>query len=168
MVRKTFDFGKIDYYNRGRKINLLEVEVELINRHGFPEFVASVGIWNGNHTHIVACGQMFDEIKRVPINNALFQEIKRLWKTYHLNGMHAGTKLQELALTNANIKGDASNYEKAVEYLKRIGLYEVELTPTEAKYNPTYAGRPYKYGHGWLYRPIPANDVAKIKTILKM
>ena len=71
-------------------------------------------------------------------------------------------------LEKAGIKGSAYSYDRAVEYLKRKGLYEVRLTPTEAKYNPRYAGKPYRYGHGWLYRPIPASDMAKIKKIMEM
>ena len=126
-----------------------------------------MGVWNGNHTDFVACGQMFDEIKHVPVNDALFQEIKKLWKLYHLNDMNAGTKAQTLALEKVGLTG-GNNYGKAVEYLKHLGLYEVNLTPTEAKYNPRYAGRPYEYGAGWLYRPIPAKDMARIMKIMRM
>lgn len=168
MVRKTFDFGKINYHNpSGKRINPVTVEVELQNnRDGFPVFSACIGIWNSRGTDWVAGGQMLDKIKHVPENDALFQEIKKLWKQYHLNDMNAGTKAQALALEKVGLTG-ANNYDKAVEYLKRKGLYEVRLTPTEAKYNPTYAGKPYIYGHGWLYRPISAKDLAKIKEIMK-
>lgn len=111
-----------------------------------------------------------DSIKRVPVNNALFQEIKDLWHKYHLNGAHAGTVAQEDALKVARSKGllgpRGYDYDKSVEYLKKVGLYEVNLTPTEKKYNPKYAKQPYKYGHGWLYRPIPANDLARINRIM--
>lgn len=170
ITARKFNFGKINYYNpSGRRINLVTVEMELRrNTDGFPVFSASVDIWNGNHTDYVACGQMLNEIKHVPENDALFQEIKKLWVQYHLNDMHAGTKAQEAMLEKAGIKGNAYSYDKAVECLKRKGLYEVRLTPTEAKYNPRYAGKPYKYGHGWLYRPIPAKDMAKINRIMEM
>lgn len=168
MVRKTFDFGKINYHNpSGKKINRVTVEVELqINCDGFPVFSAGIGIWNSRGTDWVAGGQMFDEIRHVPENDALFQEIKKLWKQYQHHAWHAGTKAQESALEQAGLR-TASKYEEAVEYLKRKGLYEVRLTPTEAKYNPEYAGKPYKYGHDWLYRPILAKDLAKIKAIVK-
>ena len=39
--------------------------------------------------------------------------------------------------------------------LRLLGLYEVE-----------HEGKPYKYGHGWLYRPIPAADLARIWNLL--
>lgn len=169
MVRKTFDFGKINYHNpSGRKINRVTVEVEIhLDIDGHFAFSASMGIWNSRDTDVIAGGptMLFNEIKHVPQNDALFQEIKRLAILYNNNDMHAGTKAQESALEKAGLKG--AKYEEAVEYLKHKGLYEVRLTPTEAKYNPDYAGKPYKYGHGWIYRPIPANDWAKIKAIVK-
>lgn len=168
MTTREFEFGKINYHNpSGRKINLVTAEVSLKTERGNPIFTASMWVWNGNHTDIVAGGQMFDDIKHVPENDALFQEIKKLWKLYHFNQMHAGTKAQTLALEKAGLTG-ANSYEKAVEYLKRKGLYEVRLTPTEAKYNPSYAGKPYKYGHGWIYYPIPAKDMARIKKIMRI
>ena len=46
-------------------------------------------------------------------------------------------------------------YTVDCELLRRHGLYEVEVD-----------GKPYKYGHGWLYRAIPENDMNKIRAIL--
>lgn len=164
-MRRKFEFGKIDATGRGRKAHLVEIEVELReNKNGFPVFSASGIIWNHMHSDGLMAGQLLDEIKKVPVNNALYQEIKALWRKYHLNDMHAGTKAQEAALRQARIKG----YSAACEYLKKKGLYEVRLTPTEAKYNPQYAGKPYRYGHGWIYYPIPATDLAKIRRIMNM
>ena len=170
MVKTTrhFEFGKINYHNpSGRRINLITAEVSLNTDRRFPVFTAYMGVWNGNHTDYVTAGQIFDAFNHVPENDALFQEIKKLWKLYHLNDMNAGTKAQTLALEKAG-HTDANSYDKDVEYLKRKGLYEVRLTPTEAKYNPKYAGKPYKYGSGWIYYPIPAKDMARIKKILRM
>lgn len=167
-MKRTIEFGKIDYNNVGRKVNLVTVEMSLKNStDGFPAFSASVFIWNARHTDILAGGQMLDQIVRVPENNELFQEIKKLWKAYHLNDMHAGTRAQESALTKAKLMNKKHwNYQEQVDYLKRKGLYEVELTPIEKKYNPRYASKPYKYGSGWLYRPIPTKDLSKIKRII--
>ena len=36
-MKRTFNFGKIDYYGRGRKINLVEVEAELSDDVFFTE-----------------------------------------------------------------------------------------------------------------------------------
>lgn len=165
MTTREFEFGKIDYNHKGKKVNPVTVEINLKNnRDGYPVYTTTVKVWKGNRSDVWASGRLFDEIKRVPYDDALYQELRRLAK-YHLNDFHAGTKAQTLALEKAGLTG-AVNYDKAVEYLKHKGLYEVRLTPTEAKYNPTYAGKPYKYGHGWIYYPIPSKDMAKIKKIM--
>ena len=165
---KKFTFGKIARKNGGRKAYLVEVKMELKNnKNGFPVFSVSGGVWNTIGTDYVWAGQILDEIKSVPVNNALYREIKALWKKYHLNNLHAGTKAQEAAIKKAGL-GKVSDYDAACRYLQSKGLYEVRLTPTEAKYNPQYAGKPYRYGHGWLYYPISASDLAKIRRIMSM
>ena len=169
MATRTIEFGKIDGYGRGRKINLVEVEVSLKNnKNGFPVFSSSADVWNAKRSDLIMAGQTWEYIKTVPINNALFQEIKRYAKAYRLNYMHAGTAKQEEALKKAGLLNPKKyDYYKACEYLMKKGLYEVKLTPTEAKYNPQLAGKPYKYGHGWIYRPIPAKDLNRIKQIIE-
>lgn len=102
MVRKVIEFGKIDYYGTGRKANLVTVEMELreararygaIGEKKSPEllegskeslFSVSANVWNHIQSDIIIGGQCLDQIKHVPVNDALFQEIKRLWKKYHL------------------------------------------------------------------------------------
>lgn len=101
MVKKVIEFGKIDYYGTGRKSNLVTVEMRLeegrvqygaIGGKWSPEllqgskgisFSVSAFVWNHIHTDMVMAGQCLDKIKHVPVNDALFQEIKRLWKKYH-------------------------------------------------------------------------------------
>ena len=97
MVKKTIKFGKIDYYGIGRRINLVEVTLYLeegksqwgsIGGPWGPEvltgskgiyFSVTARVWNNTMTDIVM-GGCVDEIGSVPVNNALFQEIKSLWK----------------------------------------------------------------------------------------
>ncbi|MBR6849414.1 MAG: hypothetical protein IKM88_04170, partial [Lachnospiraceae bacterium] len=50
----------------------------------------------------------------------------------------------------------ASDYEKCCEYLKSVGMYEVELED----------GTMYKFGCGWLTQPIPEEDLQKIEKII--
>lgn len=102
MVRKVIEFGKIDYYGTGRKANLVTVTMELeevrfrrgaIGGEWSPmllkgskgiQFSVSADVWNHIRSDIFMGGQCLDEIGHVPVNDALFQEIKRLWKKYHL------------------------------------------------------------------------------------
>ena len=95
----------------------------------------------------------FKELK----HNKQLLLINDLWKKYHLNDMNAGTPEQSQALeTWHKENGTRFDYTKDCEYLKGINLYEVTLND----------GSLYRYGHGWLYREIPENDLNTIKLLL--
>ena len=146
-MKRTFNFGKVDYYGRGRKINLVEVEVELSDD---GVFTASASIWNSKQTDCVCGGQCLDEVAKY-IESDKFKKIYRLWKLYDLNDMHAGTVRQEEALEAAGLTGYANNYKKCCDYLESINLLVDEG---------------YKFGTGWLKREIPAEDIAEIERLL--
>lgn len=154
-MKKTFNFGKIDFYGNGRKTNLVTVTVELRNTDKGAELSACGDIWNNLKTDVVCGGQCLDEIKEY-IKSPLFLEIYNFWKLYHLNGMHAGTKEQEKAIEEWKSKGNKYNYTAVCEYLKSIDLYEVE-----------HNGELYKYGHGWLFEEIPESDLQRIKELIQ-
>ena len=153
MATKTFNIGKIDYYGRGRKINPVTVEVTLKEKDGKPCFSASATVYNQTKTDILACGQCLDSIAK-RTKNKQFMELYRLWKLYHLNDMHAGTIEQEKAIDDWESKGNHYDYTSACDYLKSVGLYEVE-----------HNGKPYKYGHAWLYWDIPEYDLKVIQAL---
>lgn len=163
-----FKFGKIDYYSTGRKINAVEVDFGLREySNGSVSFTASCKVWNHIHTDIIAEGQMLDanELLEIEAKSKLFKTIKELWQKYHLNNLHAGTPEQEEALRaayqkcresgNFDVLSYSYDFTQACEYLKSIGLYEVE-----------YEGKPYRYGSGWINYPIPKDDLDKIYLIL--
>lgn len=151
-MKKTFDFGKIAYYGT-RKINPVTVEIELKETDKGYCFTASGMIWNQCKTDCYCGGQCLDTIAKY-VNASEFKEIYRLWKLYHLNDMHAGTREQEAAIDAWKEQGNRYDYTKVCDYLKSIGLYEVE-----------HEGKPYKYGHKWLYWEIPSEDLEKIKAL---
>ena len=90
--QKVFSFGKVDYYGTGRKINEVEVEVNIRDWNGYDELSICAGVWNMHHTDYVTCGQCLDDIKDNTCkgHNKLFLELHRLWKLYHL------TKLSDI------------------------------------------------------------------------
>lgn len=100
-----------------------------------------------------------EELDEIATKHKVFAVIRKLWSKYHLNDLHAGTKEQEQALAEAydkqNTKSFLKSFEEKCEYLKSIGLYEVE-----------YQGKPYRYGSGWIFSPIPQNELDKINLIL--
>lgn len=89
ICKKTIDFGMVDYLHQGRKNCRVTVELELReNENGLPEFSACGNIWNVRETDIYCGGQCLDTIAEY-VHDPRMQEILRLWKLYHLNGMHA-------------------------------------------------------------------------------
>lgn len=166
-MRKTIEFGEIDYLGNGRENCPVGVEIELRETNKGIELSV-----RGEYCR----GQCLDEIAQY-VHTPLFKEIYGYWKKYHLNGMHAGTPEQEKALRDAEAAGvdfsdesykkyswkspredrgaAYSRYEKQCNYLKSVGLYEVD-----------YEGSPYKYGHSWLYQPIPEDVLLRIVEIM--
>lgn len=139
-------------------------EIELKNKPEGPVLSISATVYNKRKTDIICAGQCLDTIAETNLGeNALFQEIYDLWKKYHLNDMHAGTPAQEKALHDAIAKGilpTSVNYTEQVAYLKSIRLY-VDESVKDSK------GEGYRYGHGWLYEPIPIEDIMRIQNLLK-
>jgi len=150
MTKKTFSFPKIAFYG-SRRVNLPEVEIELRDTAKGPELSVCGVVWNSKHTDIVMGGQCLDHMMEYSelSRNPLFRKLYKWWTLYHLNGLNAGTVKQENALKEANLIG--KGYDKQCEYLKSIDLYE---------------DNGYKYGSGWLYRPIPEDDLNEIKALL--
>ena len=150
-MKKTFNFGKVDYLGIGKKNCPVEVEVEL-DENGV--FTASGMIYNHMKTDCYCGGQCLDTIAKY-VDDKTFNEIYTLWKKWHLNDMHAGTIEQEQALNNWEEKPKYWSYEQDCEYLKSIGLYEVQ-----------YNGEPYRYGTKWIKYDIDKNDLQMIYNLL--
>lgn len=169
-MRRTFNFGKYAIANPNRRANEVTVEMEIRTTAKGPELSICGEAWNSRHTDCVIGGQCLDTLKKSVKHNKVFNELHRLWKNYHLNGMHTGTVEQDKAIEDSKVDGTwetcqkrldeqkakecpyskptASHYEVACEVLKEKGMYEVKLE------DGTY----YNYGHGWLYRAIPNED----------
>lgn len=147
-MKKTFNFGRINYNGTGRRYPV-NVTIELSEKNGGKVVFSA-------HGNIGACcgGQCLDAMYPFLFQNETFLKVYRFWKLYHLNDMHAGTEEQEKAIDEWKALGNKYDYAKVCDYLKSVGLYEVDLN-----------GTPYKYGHSWLYREIPAEDLEAIKAL---
>ena len=142
MKKQTIDFGKIDFNETGRKINLVEIEIELRTDN-----VLSIcgNVWNNLKTDIVSGGQNLDTLKPYFKHDSLFNKLCLLWKNYHLNDMQACTPLQMAHLETVHHKCTDSNwYDWAC-----LELEKVELLTT------TYKNKPYKFGSQWIKKEIP-------------
>jgi hypothetical protein len=88
-IRRHYRFGKVAWCGK-RKSNLIELEVCLTTRNGYPEFTASGNVCSHIHTDIVAGGQCLDDIiERFPRfkNSTLYSTIFDLWQKYHLKNV---------------------------------------------------------------------------------
>ena len=148
--KQTIALGKIDFNNTGKKINLVEIEVELKDNN-----ILSIcgNVWNNLKTDIVSGGQNLDTLKPYFEHNSLFHKLWLLWKNYHLNDMQAGTTLQmaHLETVRHNHNGTmtttscyANWYDWACSELDKVGL----LTTT-------YKNKPYFFGSQWIKKEIP-------------
>ena len=186
-MKKEFSFGKIDFDHVGKKRNLVTVEVCLYHRGGektfrevngvreytgestpeYYEFTACGNVWNNLHTDIIFGGQCLDEIDKFRFylsNRKLWSEIYDLWKKYHLNGMKAGTPEQEAAIQEWIDSGHKYDYKDACEYLKSIGLYEVNFTGKSV--GRLFNNEPYKYGHAWIIEDLPEDVFERVMELV--
>lgn len=161
-------FGKIRY---GAKIKCCptEVEIELrryeSNDKSFQyDVLAITGNISTKDGRMIAGGQCLDEMLPELKKNELFMEIYCLWKTYHLNDMHAGTPVQEAVLKEAGITGKNYDYDKAVECLKEKDLYEVPFTGKTI--GRAYHDEPYRYGCGWVINDLPEHVRDRVIQII--
>lgn len=169
-------FGKVDGYGNGRKNCEVITEVCLEDTEKGPEFSTYAIVLNNLHTRSIISGQCYDIIldrfaKDLKANGTFdeFKVLYDLWKKHHLNGMHAGTEEQENAVMERFGNENADHYKEHKNYLKSIDLYEVPMTEYVKLYGPKKEEMPstYKYGSGWVHRPIPEKDLEAINLILE-
>lgn len=154
IMKAKISFGKVDGYRNGRKSCELCLNMELRLNHA-DKIVLSVtaDLWNTKHTDIIRGGQCVDDLWRLHhsemADRFLYKEIMQLWEKYHLNDAKEGTPKQRQALKEVGYFNN--NYNKCVEYLKEINLYD---------------DNGFLYGHGWYYDEIPQVDLERIKSII--
>ena len=149
-LQKTFDFGKVDYYGCGRRINKVDVTVHLYDKDdGHIVLGIMGGFWNGRGTDYVCCGQCLDEIAKF-VHDPLFRKIHGWWKNFHNNDMHFGNEKQEAYLKSKGVS--IHDYEAGLAALKAAGM-EKDSDGIE-------------YGHKWYWHPIPDDVLSEIKALL--
>ena len=152
---KTFDFGKIDYNQTGKKINLVTIEITFNG----TKFTASGNVWNSKRTDLISCGQNLDELYDYFYENSLFLKIYSLWKQYHLNDLTPGTPKQMAFLDSIKDKKPfkAEFYTWECEQLEKVNLLTDNLE-----------GNPYKYGTAWLVNEIPSDIKEDINKLMEV
>lgn len=95
-MKRNFDFGCIDFENRGQAKNRVTVEMEYKEEKGKKSFSVSAMVWNVRRSDCICGGQCLDTIAPY-MESPIFSEILRLWKAYHLNDMHPECEHQHAA-----------------------------------------------------------------------
>lgn len=113
-MKRTFDFGCIDFENKGKARNRVTVEMEYKEEEGKKRFSVSAMVWNARRSDCICGGQCLDTIAQY-IKNPIFSEILRLWKAYHLNDMHPECEHQH-----------AAGWDKLAS--KKVTLYHWRMT----------------------------------------
>ena len=119
--------------------NLAKIECEIKETPKGEEFTMSGEYCGG-------AGQCLDSI--VPKNEQQ-ERLIELWRTYHLNGMHAGTEKQDNFLKSTGF--DFNDYTKK----GHKSYYEYQCWVLEV--NGLLYDDGYKYGTSWLHRELPEN-----------
>lgn len=169
-MRKTIcsrkiNLGEYPAEGDGTK-NRCEIEVELYEDQGHVNLSVCGSIWMEDGSDILMGGQCLDHMEKIPglADDAEFKEAFALWRDYHNNGLHAGTRKQEAALKKAGI----SEYDACCAYLKEIGLYEDDLAEGESAYghedDASYR-KSYKYGNAWIVRKLPDEVIDRVKKL---
>lgn len=146
-MRKKFYGGNLlDGFTKRAKAFFVEVELKE-DKEGRPCFSAS-GVCRG-----YAYGQCLEDcMEHAQLLKPVFVEILDLWRKYHLNYCHAGTEAQERAIKEWQEQGNRYNYDDVCKYLESKNLL---------------VDNGHKYGTAWLYREIPAKDLARIKALFE-
>ena len=151
--KRTLNFGKVDFYGTGRRVNLVTIDIELRDTEKGVELSICGAVWNARKTDWITGGQCRETLNCLLHGNPLFDEIYKIWGRYHLNGMHAGTEAQDYYLNGYfAATGEKWEYNRVVEILKAADLY---------------IDNGYRYGSAWLYRPLPENVLTRINEIIE-
>ena len=85
---KTFNFGKVDGYDNGRKTCAVELEAGFREFQGQEDyFTVCADLWNNLHTDIIQGGQCVEELYnsfKSLRNNGKYTLLLSMWKKHHL------------------------------------------------------------------------------------
>jgi hypothetical protein len=141
-------------YSSANASNPVEITLSIQPTEHGPRVSLQGLIWQRSRRDIESGGQNQDTLRRFYPTDARVQRLCDLWDRWHLNDMRAGTPAQEAAIRTwrAALPDPRRDYDygAACDYLKSLNLYD---------------DQGYKYGHAWLFEPVPAEVLAELRAI---
>lgn len=163
-MQNTFLFRDTE---SGRRI---KIEINLEQREKRPVFTASGEIYAKYQREPYACCQCLDQLEVTMLTDrcSILSDILRLHSLYHLNNCHAGTQEQEDYLKSCSEEQRKEVAEK--NGFSQMDSYKIDcsLLKEAGLLTVWHNGTPYTYGHQWLYRAIPDDDLSKIVTLCQL
>ncbi len=167
IYRRNLNLGKVDYNETGRKVNLVQIEIELRRKEKGIELSICGEIWNHIHTDIISGGQNIDTIARLFPHNKKVQRVKEIWKRWHLNDIRAGCAHQR-ALKWEDVRIPVADLpDNKISNRDERGILAIWVYPKEHKDGLLTKPCPecgYAYGSKWLFEEIPAEVIEEIKS----
>lgn len=160
VFKRTVTVGRMDEGKINLKLTINNVcgPAESIGHRRlswYHELTISGDIYFKNGRGLSSCGQCSETIraglkdlkptKGVMMSRADLETILHIWDRWHLNGMHAGCKHQNIVLQD--------NYNYVEEY-KELAAKETAKCPNG-----------YEYGSKWLVEPLPRETMDRIIAI---
>ena len=167
------NIGKIKDYGKNRKNVTLRIELKKKDgtfngtdgkKYTNPLALSmSASVWNQNHSDSVQSGQMNDTLEKALSKNEFtpvgltHSEMKRLlniWDKHHLNDVTAGNDRQNEILEKHGNDLNKNDFDSHYDYAQAL-LKKHNANPHKG----------YHYGHSWLYKPIPQDDINFIRQM---
>jgi len=78
-MKRTFDLGKIDWFHIGRKINPVEITMELIETYQGQVLTINPTVWNQTKTQMIKGVVDMYGLEQHFTNESLFEGFFELW-----------------------------------------------------------------------------------------
>lgn len=173
-MRKQFSIRETIYRDGKRKIFRASLDVRLEPKdHAVTDYDTGKEIDGKDALVLSVCGsvkfdgseyagQCVDDIQRVlaecGLRSEVVDRIVPLWKRWHLNDLTPGSYRQEQIVRQARAEGWPADYDTACAILRDHGCYADDQLIVD--------GKPYEYGHKWLFRRLPNEVVNEVNYIL--
>lgn len=115
-MKGVYRIAKVDYFSKGRKINLAELTWELRD-DGF--FTAQGGFWNSKGSDYIRCGQCVDAVAEFFPDSPLITEMLDVWSKWHLKVVTDESVLKKIRAWWTRVDHSLNDYTEFQDYIRQ-------------------------------------------------